>query len=78
MLGRGEISIVVNTPEGAGTHLDSRSIRLVANELKVPTFTTMAAALAAEEAAGTIPDNSYLSVKPLQEYVGEVGRAYSF
>jgi carbamoyl-phosphate synthase large subunit len=72
MLGRGEIAVVINTPEGAGTHLDSRSIRLVANELKVPTFTTMAAALAAAQAAITIPDRSYLSVRPLQEYVAEM------
>lgn len=76
MLGRGEIALVINTPEGAGTHLDSRSIRLVANELKIPTFTTMAAALAAAKAAQTISDRSFLSVRPLQEYVAEIqGRA---
>ncbi|NDC36863.1 MAG: carbamoyl-phosphate synthase large subunit [Proteobacteria bacterium] len=73
MLGRGEIAMVINTPEGAGTHLDSRSIRLVANELKVPTFTTMAAALAAATAANTIPDRSYLAVRSLQEYVRDMG-----
>lgn len=50
-LGEGKIDIVVNTPEGVGASMDSRSIRVVATELKVPLYTTMAAAAAAAKAA---------------------------
>lgn len=46
----GDIQLVINTPEGQSPHLDSRSIRLVASDNKVPTFTTMAAAQALVQA----------------------------
>lgn len=68
MLGRGEVALVVNTPEGPGTHLDSRSIRLVANELFVPTFTTMAAANAAAQAIGAMREGTHYQVRALQDY----------
>jgi carbamoyl-phosphate synthase large subunit len=68
MLGRGEIAMVINTPEGSGSTLDSRSIRLVANELVVPTFTTMAAAQAAVKAINIIRQNKHINVKALQDY----------
>lgn len=67
-LGNGEIALVINTPEGHGTHLDSRSIRLVANEMSVPTFTTLAAASALAEALRIIRDRGFKNVKSLQEY----------
>ncbi len=69
MLGAGELCMVVNTPEGWTHVLDSRSIRLVANELRVPTYTTMAAARAASVALEMVQDASYLSVRALQDYV---------
>ena len=50
LIGKGEISLVINTPEHTGTLLDSRSIRLAANEMRIPTFTTLAAGMAAVEA----------------------------
>lgn len=68
LLGSDEISLVINTPEGQGPFLDSRSIRLVANELNVPTFTTMSAAYAATEALAILHEKSSLGVKALQDY----------
>jgi carbamoyl-phosphate synthase large subunit len=70
MLGAGEISLVVNTPEGWQTVMDSKSIRLVANELKVPTYTTIAAARAVGEALSLVQTGQYLTVKALQDYLG--------
>jgi carbamoyl-phosphate synthase large subunit len=67
-IGRGEISLVINTPEGSGPFLDSRSIRLVANELKVPTFTTISAASAAVEAIEIVQNGGLLEVRALQDY----------
>jgi carbamoyl-phosphate synthase large subunit len=68
LIGRGEIALVINTPEGSGPFLDSRSIRLVANELKVPTFTTLAAAAAAVDAIAIVQSGSLLEVCSLQDY----------
>lgn len=68
MLGRDEIALVINTPEGSGPQLDSRSIRLVANELNVPTYTTIAAAHAAVQAMKRLKQGSVLEVTALQDY----------
>jgi carbamoyl-phosphate synthase large subunit len=68
MLGDGELDLVLNTPEGWKPVMDSRSIRLVANELRIPTYTTIAAARAVAEALGMVKDQTYLSVKALQDY----------
>lgn len=68
-LGAGEIDLVINTPEGWQTVMDSKSIRLVANELKVPTYTTIAAARAASEAIELVQNKKYLSVRALQDYL---------
>jgi carbamoyl-phosphate synthase large subunit len=67
-LGAGEISLVINTPEGTGPLLDSRSIRLVANELKVPLFTTMAAAAAVAQSLEELASENVIEVCSLQEY----------
>jgi carbamoyl-phosphate synthase large subunit len=67
LLGNGSVQIVVNTPEGSRPHLDSTSIRLVANELRVPTYTTMAAARAAAEAIACLCEDRPFLVKSLQE-----------
>ncbi len=67
-LGNGEITLVINTPEGMGTYLDSRSIRLVASELKVPTYTTMAAAAAAVQAIRALREHELYEVQALQDY----------
>ncbi len=68
LLGRGEIAMVINTPEGANTLLDSKSIRLVANELKIPTFTTMAAAMAAVMGMRVVREGKHIIVGALQDY----------
>jgi carbamoyl-phosphate synthase large subunit len=46
---RGEIAMVINTPDAGGTE-DSFSIRRTALEMRLPVFTTMAGAAAAVEA----------------------------
>jgi carbamoyl-phosphate synthase large subunit len=68
MLGKGEIALVINTPEGWKPVMDSRSIRLVANELRVPTYTTIAAAKALSEALTMVSDRRFMTVQALQEY----------
>lgn len=71
LIGEGQVAMVINTPEGSSQLLDSRSIRLVANELNVPTFTTIAAARAAAFAMEILSQNSKenLSVRSLQDYI---------
>ncbi len=73
LLRSGEISMVINTPEGSGTFMDSKSIRLTAHDLKVPTFTTMAAASASVEAMRIIKNSKKFGVKSLQDYLEMVG-----
>ena len=68
LLGAGKVDLVINTPEGSDPLLDSRSIRLVANELGVPTFTTMAAAAAVTRAIKIVRDKELMSVTALQDY----------
>jgi len=69
----GKIDLVINSPEGAGTFLDSRTIRIVASELKVPTYTTMAAALAAAKAIKNLKASKQIEVVALQDYHGSLG-----
>ncbi|MEY4632165.1 MAG: hypothetical protein RIQ81_2285 [Pseudomonadota bacterium] len=68
-LGLGEIDLVINTPEGRKPVMDSKSIRLVANELRVPTYTTIAAARAAVEAVELVQNRQFLTVQALQDYL---------
>jgi carbamoyl-phosphate synthase large subunit len=69
MLGEGDVSLVINTPEGWQPVMDSKSIRIVANELRIPTYTTIAAGRAVVEALSMVKDGSYLSVRALQDYL---------
>jgi carbamoyl-phosphate synthase large subunit len=70
MIGKGEISFIINTPEHTGTLLDSRSIRLAANEMRIPTYTTIAAASAAVYAIESLTHKEGMKVKSIQEYHG--------
>ena len=72
LLGANKIDLVINTPEGWQTVMDSKSIRLVANELKIPTYTTIAAAQALSEALELVRSGEHLTVQPLQEHVIEL------
>ncbi len=63
----GEIVLVVNTPEGRTSRLDSYSIRRTAITQGIPCFTTMAAASAAVEGIRALKAEG-LQVKTLQEY----------
>ena len=70
----GEVVLVVNTPEGRASRLDSYSIRRTAITQGIPCFTTMAAANAAVEGIRALKTEG-LQVKALQEYIGGVGHA---
>ncbi len=65
----GEIVLVVNTPEGRTSRLDSYSIRRTAITQGIPCFTTMAAAHAAVQGIRALKAEG-LQVKTLQEYNG--------
>ncbi len=66
-LNRGEIAMVINTPEGAAASLDSFSIRRTALERQVPYFTTIAGAAAAAEGIEMLQRGA-LKVRALQDY----------
>ena len=68
LIGQKEVQLIINTPEGSGTLLDSRSIRLVANEMNVSTYTTIAAAQVAATSIATMQRGSWIEVSPLQDY----------
>ncbi len=72
----GEVVLVVNTPEGRASRLDSYSIRRTAITQGIPCFTTMAAANAAVEGIRALKTEG-LQVKALQEYNGGMGHATS-
>lgn len=75
LIGAGRVDLVINTPEGSEPLLDSRSIRLAANEFRVPTLTTMAAARAASEAISILLQDEHLEVLALQDLHGGVSMA---
>jgi carbamoyl-phosphate synthase large subunit len=66
-LRRGEVALVINTPEGHEAYRDSFPLRRTALECRVPYFTTIAAAAAAAEGIQTMGHGAF-SVRPLQEY----------
>ena len=63
----GDIQLVFNTSEGAGSISDSRSLRRAALLHKVPYYTTVAGALAATEGIASYSQGE-LTVRSLQEY----------
>ena len=66
-----EISLVINTPEGSGPLLDSRTIRSTAVQMKVPLITTIAAAESAVISIDREFHSNALDVKTIQEYLKE-------
>ena len=69
LIAQGEISFVVNTPHGRGSREDGEAIRKAANSNRVPSVTTVEAALAA--ANGLLEQNEVeVEVRSLQEYHG--------
>jgi len=69
LLTSGEVCMVVNTPEGNGPHLDSRNIRSTATELRIPLFTTIAAAEVAAHAIKKMVKQEPVAVRAIQEYL---------
>jgi carbamoyl-phosphate synthase large subunit len=67
LIKRGEISFVINTPQGRGGRSDGEAIRKAANIFRVSSVTTINAALAAMQ--GLFEQQEHpLEVKSLQEY----------
>lgn len=67
----GRIDMVINTPEGTGPLLDSRSIRSTATELSLPLFTTVSAAEVAVESISNLKVKE-LDVCSIQEYLATI------
>ena len=63
----GEVTLVINTPEGRSARMDSYPIRRAAVTLGIPYFTTMAAASATAEAIRSLRQRE-MAIRPLQEY----------
>ncbi len=63
----GEVTLVINTPEGRSARMDSYPIRRAAVTLGIPYFTTMAAASAAAEAIRALGQRG-MAIQSLQEY----------
>ena len=69
LIASGEVSFVVNTPQGRGGRTDGEAIRKAANVNHVSSVTTVEAALAAVQGMAEQLDHP-LDVKSLQEYHG--------
>jgi carbamoyl-phosphate synthase large subunit len=67
----GEIALVINTPAGTESFADSFPIRRTALELRVPYFTTVAAAEAAAEGIEFLRKGE-LSVRALQDHLRDL------
>jgi len=71
LITKGDISFVVNTPHGRGSREDGEAIRKTANANRVPSVTTVEAALAAVN--GLVEQrSSETTVRSLQEFHGRV------
>ncbi len=67
----GEVTLVINTPEGRSARMDSYPIRRAAVTLGIPYFTTMAAASATAEAIRALGQRG-MGIQSLQEYHASV------
>jgi carbamoyl-phosphate synthase large subunit len=69
---KGEIAMVINTPQDAHSHADSFLLRRNAVDYQVPYFTTIAGADAAAEGIDLLKQRE-VDVKPLQDYLALFG-----
>lgn len=65
----GQVQLVINTPEGSGPFMDSKSIRLMAHEKNVPTFTTLSQAAAGVSAIEMWQKGQVITAKAIQDYI---------
>jgi carbamoyl-phosphate synthase large subunit len=68
-LNDGGICMVINTPEGTGPLLDSRTIRSTSTQLGLPLFTTLAAARAAVDGIELKAQGQTFEVCSIQEFL---------
>jgi carbamoyl-phosphate synthase large subunit len=69
LMAGGEITFVINTPQGSGPRADGRSIRQAAAEHRISAVTTVEAALAAAQGLSELAPGD-LTVRSLQEHHG--------
>ena len=69
----GKVDLVINTPEGTGPYLDSKSIRSTATKMSLPLYTTVAAAQSAVDAIERLRSNTAMDVCSIQEYIATIG-----
>ncbi len=67
MIAKGEVSFVINTPQGRGGRTDGEQIRKAANSHRVSSVTTVEAALAAVQGMAE-QGTDHLTVRSLQEF----------
>ena len=70
LLNSGSINLVINTPVGRGTRADGWAIRTAAVQRSIPIITTTAGFSAAVAGIKELQDGE-LSVKPIQEWLGQ-------
>jgi carbamoyl-phosphate synthase large subunit len=68
----GRIDMVINTPEGSGTMLDSRTIRSSSIQARIPLFTTLQAVEVALDAMKLQGAGGSKDVRTIQEYLAEI------
>jgi carbamoyl-phosphate synthase large subunit len=71
----GTVDLVINTPEGSGPLLDSRTIRTTAIEMDLPLFTTAAAATAAANAIKQLREGLDFKVVSIQERIASIAES---
>ena len=74
MIKNGDIAFIINTPSGKQPRADEVRIRGAAVTYRVPIMTTLSAAAASVNGIRSLQGKG-LSVKPLQEYHAEIGKA---
>lgn len=68
MLKNGEISLIINTPEGSEARSDGYYLRTAASLLNIPCITTMSGASAAIQGICELRLNPNINVKAIQDY----------
>jgi len=68
MLKNGEISLIINTPEGSEARSDGYYLRTAASLLNIPCITTISGASAAIQGIYELKLNSNINVKAIQDY----------
>lgn len=72
LITNGKIDIVINSPVGKDSTIDDSYLRKAAIKVKIPYYTTIAAALAAAKGIHDVKTNGSAEIKSLQELHSEI------